>query len=126
MSRFSLLRALFRRPTSAPARVRRPRLDGLEERTTPFRDPAFFIGPGSVLTVIGGADSFNREFSEDIIIQQRNGEIGVFYRPFKTFPLQLVDIIDGDPDFTEIAELCRDAYRAVAPKTLVRRLDAST
>ena len=33
--------------------------------------------------------------------------------------------LDGDPDFTEIAELCRDAYRAVAPKTLVRRLDAS-
>jgi hypothetical protein len=31
--------------------------------------------------------------------------------------------LDGEPDWDEIAELCQDAYRAVAPKTLVRRLD---
>jgi hypothetical protein len=33
--------------------------------------------------------------------------------------------LDGDVDWTEIAELCEDAYRAVAPKSLVRHLDES-
>ena len=33
--------------------------------------------------------------------------------------------LDRDPDFSEIAELCTDAYRVVAPKTLVARLDSS-
>ena len=31
--------------------------------------------------------------------------------------------LDRDPDWTEIAELCRDAYRAVAPARLVALLD---
>ena len=31
--------------------------------------------------------------------------------------------LDGDPDWAEIAELCADAYRVIAPKTLVARLD---
>ena len=31
--------------------------------------------------------------------------------------------LDGEVDWAEIAEICEDAYRAVAPKTLVRRLD---
>jgi hypothetical protein len=31
--------------------------------------------------------------------------------------------LDRDPDWTEIAELCIDAYRTVAPKTLITRLD---
>jgi hypothetical protein len=31
--------------------------------------------------------------------------------------------LDRDPDWAEIAELCEDAYRVVAPKTLVARLD---
>jgi hypothetical protein len=31
--------------------------------------------------------------------------------------------IDNDPDWDEIAEIVRDAYRQVAPKTLVARLD---
>jgi len=31
--------------------------------------------------------------------------------------------LDRDPDWTEIAELCTDAYRQVAPKRLVARLD---
>jgi hypothetical protein len=33
--------------------------------------------------------------------------------------------LDRDPDWAEVAELCRDAYRVVAPKTLVRQLDAA-
>ncbi|MCA2217818.1 MmcQ/YjbR family DNA-binding protein [Jidongwangia harbinensis] len=33
--------------------------------------------------------------------------------------------LDRDPDWAEIAELCQDAYRTVAPATLVRRLDLS-
>lgn len=31
--------------------------------------------------------------------------------------------IDTDPDWDEVAEVVRDAYRQVAPKTLVARLD---
>ena len=33
--------------------------------------------------------------------------------------------LDGDPDWAEIAELCEDAYRVVAPRTLVAKLDAA-
>ena len=33
--------------------------------------------------------------------------------------------LDGDVDWAELAELCADAYRAVAPATLVARLDAA-
>jgi hypothetical protein len=32
--------------------------------------------------------------------------------------------LDRRPDWTEIAEVCRDAYRAVAPARLVKLLDA--
>jgi hypothetical protein len=31
--------------------------------------------------------------------------------------------LDGDVDWAEIAELCQDAYRVVAPKRLVDQLD---
>ena len=31
--------------------------------------------------------------------------------------------LDGDVDWTEIGEVCEDAYRVVAPAPLVRRLD---
>ncbi|GGN42104.1 phosphoribosylglycinamide formyltransferase [Actinoplanes campanulatus] len=31
--------------------------------------------------------------------------------------------LDRDPDWSEIAELCEDAFRTVAPKTLITRLD---
>ena len=33
--------------------------------------------------------------------------------------------LDRDPDWAEIAELCEDAYRVVAPATLVKQLDAA-
>jgi hypothetical protein len=32
--------------------------------------------------------------------------------------------LDGEVDWTELAELCEDAYRVVAPKRLVQQLDA--
>ena len=32
--------------------------------------------------------------------------------------------LDASPDWDEIAEVCEDAYRAVAPKRLLARLDA--
>jgi len=32
--------------------------------------------------------------------------------------------LDGGVDWAEIAELCEDAYRTIAPATLVKRLDA--
>ena len=31
--------------------------------------------------------------------------------------------LDRDPDWTEIAEVCRDAYRAVAPARLAEQVD---
>jgi predicted DNA-binding protein (MmcQ/YjbR family) len=31
--------------------------------------------------------------------------------------------LDGRVDWDEIAELCQDAYRVVAPATLIRQLD---
>jgi hypothetical protein len=31
--------------------------------------------------------------------------------------------LDRDPDWTEIAELCQDAYRAIAPPRLTALLD---
>jgi hypothetical protein len=34
--------------------------------------------------------------------------------------------LDRDPDWAEIAELCEDAYRVVAPKSLVKMLDDGT
>jgi len=34
--------------------------------------------------------------------------------------------MDGDVDWMEIAELCEDAYRVVAPKRLIQALDART
>ncbi|HEX5995289.1 MAG TPA: MmcQ/YjbR family DNA-binding protein [Jiangellales bacterium] len=33
--------------------------------------------------------------------------------------------LDGEVDWTEIAELCIEAYRTVAPKLLLQRLDES-
>ncbi len=33
--------------------------------------------------------------------------------------------LDGDVDWAEIAELCQDAYRVVAPKRLVDQLDGA-
>jgi hypothetical protein len=33
-------------------------------------------------------------------------------------------LLDVEPDWTEMAEICADAYRQVAPKTLVAALDA--
>ncbi len=32
--------------------------------------------------------------------------------------------LDGNVDWDEITAICRDAYRAIAPKTLVAELDA--
>ena len=33
--------------------------------------------------------------------------------------------LDRDPDWAEIAELCQDAYRAIAPARLAARLDTA-
>jgi hypothetical protein len=33
--------------------------------------------------------------------------------------------LDGDLDWTELAELCQDAYRAIAPARLTAQLDAN-
>jgi predicted DNA-binding protein (MmcQ/YjbR family) len=33
--------------------------------------------------------------------------------------------LDGEVDWDEVAELCEDAYRSVAPKRLLAQLDAA-
>jgi predicted DNA-binding protein (MmcQ/YjbR family) len=34
--------------------------------------------------------------------------------------------LDGEVDWAELAELCEDAYRSVAPTRLLQRLDAGS
>lgn len=47
-----------------------------------------------------------------------------FYRPPYVGHKGWVGLrVDIDPDWAEVEQLLRDAYRLVAPKTLVRRLD---
>jgi hypothetical protein len=47
-----------------------------------------------------------------------------FYRPAYVGHRGWLGVrLDRDPDLDELAELCVDAYRAIAPKTLLARLD---
>jgi hypothetical protein len=51
-------------------------------------------------------------------------EPGRFFRPPYVGGRGWIGVrLDGDVDWTEIAELCQDAYRAVAPARLVAHLD---
>ncbi len=50
---------------------------------------------------------------------------GTFFRPPYVGHRGWIGVrLDGDADWAEIAELCADAYRAVAPAKLVALLDA--
>jgi hypothetical protein len=52
------------------------------------------------------------------------GEPGRFFRPPYVGGRGWVGVrLDGAVDWAEIADLCRDAYRAVAPAALAARLD---
>jgi hypothetical protein len=49
-----------------------------------------------------------------------------FYRPPYVGPSGWIGVrLDRDVDWDEIAEIVEDSYRKVAPKTLVRQLDAA-
>jgi len=51
---------------------------------------------------------------------------GRFFRPPYVGGRGWVGVrLDGEPDWDEVAELCEDAYRVVAPARLVRQLDRS-
>lgn len=51
-------------------------------------------------------------------------EPGRFFRPPYVGGRGWIGVrLDGDVDWTEITELCQDAYRAIAPARLVARLD---
>jgi hypothetical protein len=53
-------------------------------------------------------------------------EPGRFFRPPYVGGRGWIGVrLDRDVDWAEIAELCQDAYRAVAPARLVARLDGS-
>lgn len=50
---------------------------------------------------------------------------GLFFRPPYVGSRGWLGVrLDGRVDWAEIAEICQDAYRAIAPAKLVRRLDA--
>jgi hypothetical protein len=50
---------------------------------------------------------------------------GLFFRPPYVGGRGWVGVrLDGDVDWAELAELCADAYRAVAPARLIAQLDA--
>jgi hypothetical protein len=52
-------------------------------------------------------------------------EPGRFFRPPYVGGRGWVGVrLDGEPDWAEIAELCQDAYRAIAPARLVALLDS--
>jgi hypothetical protein len=49
---------------------------------------------------------------------------GRFFRPPYVGHRGWVGVrLDGEVDWTEIAELCQDAYRVIAPSSLVAKLD---
>ena len=51
-------------------------------------------------------------------------EPGRFFRPPYVGGRGWIGVrLDGDTDWAEIAELCQDAYRAIAPARLAARLD---
>jgi hypothetical protein len=53
------------------------------------------------------------------------GDLDRFFRPPYVGHRGWLGVrLDREPDWTEIAELCQDAYRVIAPRTLVARLDA--
>jgi hypothetical protein len=55
------------------------------------------------------------------------GEPATFFRPPYVGHRGWLGVrVDTGIGWDEIAELCQDAYRAIAPPTLVRRLDADT
>jgi hypothetical protein len=52
-------------------------------------------------------------------------ESGRFFRPPYVGGRGWIGVrLDRDPDWAEIAELCRDAYRAIAPARLISLLDS--
>jgi hypothetical protein len=54
-----------------------------------------------------------------------SAEPGRFFRPPYVGGRGWIGVrLDRDPDWAEIAELCQDAYRAIAPARLAARLDA--
>jgi hypothetical protein len=54
------------------------------------------------------------------------GNPAVYFRPPYVGHRGWVGVrLDGEVDWDEVAEVCQDAYRAVAPKTLVKRLDGA-
>jgi hypothetical protein len=54
----------------------------------------------------------------------RESDPGRFFRPPYVGHRGWVGVrLDGDVDWAEIAELCQDAYRVIAPHALVAKLD---
>lgn len=106
------------------------RLPEVTERLS-HGSPAFFVGKQFVMLWPEGhhADDFPHLWcacpagvQEELV----SGPPGRFFRPPYVGARGWVGVrLDGEVDWDEVAELCEDAYRVIAPKRLVRLLDSS-
>jgi hypothetical protein len=104
-------------------------LPGVTERLS-HGTPSFFVKKAFVYAWLEG--HHNNHFPhlwcaaepgvQEILIE---AEPGTFFRPPYLGPRGWVGVrLDGGIGRDEIAELCEDAYRVIAPRTLVDELDS--
>lgn len=106
------------------------RLPQVTERLS-HGSPAFFCGKQFVMLWPDG--HHDHDFPHlwcacPVGIQKEllSGSAGRFFRPPYVGGRGWVGVrLDDEVDWAEVAELCEDAYRVVAPARLVRRLDQS-
>jgi len=72
---------------------------------------------------VGAQEELVAEEEQILAASGRGGPARIFRPPYVGHRGWLGVRLDGRVDWSEITELCRDAYRTVAPKTLVARLD---
>jgi hypothetical protein len=119
-------------PSEITTRVRAicTRLPEVTERLS-HGSPAFFAGKQFVMLWPDGhhADGFPHLWCAAPVGAQEELVADCpswFFRPPYVGARGWVGMrLDGDVDWTEVAELCESAYRAVAPARLVRMLDPS-
>ena len=104
-------------------------LPGVTERPS-HGSPAFFVGRQFVMLWASGHHDHDFPHlwcaagpgvQEELVAASPDR----FFRPPYVGGRGWVGVrLDGDVDWAEVAELCQDAYRAIAPARLVAALDA--
>jgi hypothetical protein len=92
--------------------------------------PTWFVGGKTFVTLWAHghhADEFPHLWCAGLPGTQQElaaSDPGRFFRPPYVGGRGWIGVrLDGDPDWAEIAELCQDAYRAIAPPRLVALLE---